>query len=533
LRNDKIISLSQARRGSIVHKSTAVFCSVHGTVEISLFCLKCDHLICTQCLDKNHSGHNISSLNQIRDSKAEQLNKIIKTLQEKKSVYEKAFDIEGQNHSRFSKSVDQVRKEITDQKTKIIEEVNFVCNDQFRELSKIQQNEDKRYSDSCNLIQSQNQAMASAIQTAQKSIASNITALIIQATMDTTQTLNGLEDPTMPPTTTATYQPGDRSHPNICQVQGKVIIEQGAKPILMTDIKKIEVKNQKASDDNKQQKHDVNKPRIDVRVKAKSTIKLKNKENIEVIVPLKNKTAWVAAERDKHLSLIDSTGRIIAKSVKLAKSIYDAKEYENTLIVTCHKCKVYQMSADGKSKSTFCKLSPYETRGLCVTKDMEVMVCLQASEDSEDNKVVRLGRSGEIIQTIQNDRTGAPLYNDPQFVTSLTTGEVIVTEAGNRIVGVDREGHHVFTWDLEIQGGKVDKYSLHCITHDSNNNLFVTDYNEGVYLLGNDGSGAISLLDSTQGIIFSWAIALDNDGQLWVGCLEGNIHIIEFWCQDK
>jgi len=74
----------------------------------------------------------------------------------------------------------------------------------------------------------------------------------------------------MPQTTTATYQPGDRSRPNICKVQGKVNIEQGAKtklmtdihkvnieqgakPKLMTDVHKMKIKVQKTRDDNKQQ----------------------------------------------------------------------------------------------------------------------------------------------------------------------------------------------------------------------------------------------------------------------------------------
>jgi len=101
-RNDTIVTLSQARRDGIFHKSTNVFCTEHSTVEITLFCLKCDCLICAQCLDMKHNGHNISSLDKIIDSMAEELNKNIKTLQGKKTVYEKAFDIEGQVHSRFS-----------------------------------------------------------------------------------------------------------------------------------------------------------------------------------------------------------------------------------------------------------------------------------------------------------------------------------------------------------------------------------------------------------------------------------------------
>jgi len=81
------------------------------------------------------------------------------------------------------------------------------------------------------------------------------------------------------------------------------------------------------------------------------------------------------SDGDKYLSLIDSTGRIITKSVKLVSIIHDAKVYNNQLIVTCYEqCKVFLMSVDGKSTSTFSDLSPYCTKGLCVTHTMEVMV---------------------------------------------------------------------------------------------------------------------------------------------------------------
>jgi len=163
---------------------------------------------------------------------------------------------------------------------------------------------------------------------------------------------------------------------------------------------------------------------------------------------------------------------------------------------------------------------------------MEVMVCLQSSTDSKDNKVVRLGRQGQIIQTIQNDRTGAPLYNNPWYVTSVTTGEDIVKDGGNRIVGVGREGQHVFTWAGEIQGRKLDIHSVSHMTATTTCLLqiyYCIHYNHNrVYVLGKDGSGAMCLLDSTQGIDWPYGIAGDDDWQLWVGCWGGNIHIIEY-----
>jgi len=237
-RDDKIISLSQARRDNIVHNSTAVFCSVHSTEEVTLLCVTCDKLICAECLVEEHKTHETAMLDETRDSKTKELDKVMETMKQKQFAYENVLDIGNEVHSRFSKSIDQVRKEIADQKRKILEELNSVCDEQLTELSILQENEDNRYFDACNKLQAQNHAMTSAIQTAKNSLASNNTVLIIKSSTDTTNALQTLEEPTLPNTMTATYEPGDRSHQTICQVQGEINIEEGDIPELMTDVNK-------------------------------------------------------------------------------------------------------------------------------------------------------------------------------------------------------------------------------------------------------------------------------------------------------
>jgi len=57
---DEIILLSQARQG-IIPKSSVIFCDNHPTVKVTLYCQKCDTLICTECLDVKHQDHRIIS----------------------------------------------------------------------------------------------------------------------------------------------------------------------------------------------------------------------------------------------------------------------------------------------------------------------------------------------------------------------------------------------------------------------------------------------------------------------------------------
>jgi len=56
-----------------------------------------------------HKGHNITIPDEIKNSKTEELKRIIKTLQDKKAVHENIIVNASQIHHRFSKSIDQVR----------------------------------------------------------------------------------------------------------------------------------------------------------------------------------------------------------------------------------------------------------------------------------------------------------------------------------------------------------------------------------------------------------------------------------------
>jgi len=87
----------------------------------------------------------------------------------------------------------------------------------------------------------------------------------------------------------------------------------------------------------------------------------------------------------------------------------------NKIVTYAGQCKVFKMSVDGQTTYLFSNLSPYYTRGVFVTKKTSLSVCLHSFYY---NKVVRLRRTGEVIQTIQSDRNDAPLYNNPRYVTT-------------------------------------------------------------------------------------------------------------------
>jgi len=109
---------------------------------------------------------------------------------------------------------------------------------------------------------------------------------------------------------------------------------------------------------------------------------------------------------------------------------------------------------------------------------------------------------------------------------------MIVSDRGLRtkyVLCLNSEDQQLIRWSEEMQSKTTDEFDPHCITHDKYDNLFVTDKkNHRVWALHKDVTEAKCLLDSTRGIEFPHGIAVDCEGNLWVGCKNGKIHVIEY-----
>jgi len=350
---------------------------------------------------------------------------------------------------------------------------------------------------------------------------------MVRAKEDATKSTQGLDYPSSPEVDTPNFQQASIERQAIKQQFGSVRTK-----LRIAESKQVitGVTNQN-TDDKKQPM--VYKRNIDINnFRIKSTMTVKGKScSVRVIVPTKNNCTWMSTSGVKHLTLINSNGDIIKESIVLGDTkIQDAKSYDNDVLVICQRGKtVVRMSGDGKKASTFSNLQEYYTIGLCVTHGMDVLVCLIPvnKQENPDNMVVRLGRTGNILQTIQYNKSGEPLFRAPGSVTSLPTGEILVTNLGATpgVVYIDKDGQHLFTFT----GDTEERFRPNFITYDNDNNICVTDYNsDRVYVIRRDGTKVTCLSEYTHGIDRPLAIAIDDNGQLLVGCWLGKIHVIEY-----
>jgi len=199
-KNDEIISLSQAKKDGLTHgvKIPVIFCEKHSSEAVSMYCLSCEVFICTECLTGRHFNHSMTTVKEITKVKLQELTEIKSVLKSKQQMYKHAFETEKKVHKEYNQSLDRIRQEITDQKNKVISELDNICEDQLEELLALLKKENRRYTDSCLHLQTNKLVLSSALDRVLQGIESDDLTGMRNAKKDATSILQELKDQPKP-----------------------------------------------------------------------------------------------------------------------------------------------------------------------------------------------------------------------------------------------------------------------------------------------------------------------------------------------
>ncbi|KAJ8297559.1 hypothetical protein KUTeg_024090 [Tegillarca granosa] len=160
-------------------------------------------------------------------------------------------------------------------------------------------------------------------------------------------------------------------------------------------------------------------------------------------------------------------------------------------------------------------LSPYETQGLCVTSEQDILVCLYNPSRMNDNKVVRMSLNGQIKQTIQYNKQNKPLFSYPQLVTENINGDICVVDDYVTVVVVNNDGQFRFKYP---ESGKSTHTICSCygIACDKLGYILISDrlYSQ-IHQIDSDGKFVQFVLTRQHGIENPFGLSIDNKGQLW------------------
>ena len=192
----------------------------------------------------------------------------------------------------------------------------------------------------------------------------------------------------------------------------------------------------------------------------------------------------------------------------------------NRIIVTDYEKKtVLKISLDGSSLEQLIDTSPLMPTGVCINhKGNIVVMCSYLLGDA--HKLVEYSPDGKYkIQEIVRDKTG-PLFPQPIRVVQNGNHDYIVSNE-HVLVAVSSDGKLRWRNSGNSEKGRTKRtraFSPDAVCCDRFHNVIVGDYyNDIVDILDSDGWFVMRLLSRDHGIQRPFALATDEQDNLWIG----------------
>lgn len=188
---------------------------------------------------------------------------------------------------------------------------------------------------------------------------------------------------------------------------------------------------------------------------------------------------------------------------------------------------IIKTSMDLKSTSTFIQRTDFTWRFWCVywsPLNEELLVGMYKVYP-EVGKVTRYNQTGHLAQTLQYDHDGLELYHNPNYITEINNGDIVVSDFGffgsGAIVVTDRGGKFSFSYSGHPLGSHLQPRGI-CV--DSLSHILLCDrLTSTVQMLGQDGQFLSYLLTKSQLTMKPLSLGYDvNKHRLLVGAHNEN-----------
>ncbi|KAK3100535.1 hypothetical protein FSP39_021469 [Pinctada imbricata] len=236
-------------------------------------------------------------------------------------------------------------------------------------------------------------------------------------------------------------------------------------------------------------------------------------------------TAWMRAVTPT-IFLIRQTGEVV-ESVNTQtgthpNDIFVTEDDEVLFTDSQNKC-ITRITKDREVRP-WTKTGEFTPLSLYCTRDGFVIVSLlletRSSESSVDDtnaKVVKFDSKGEPVLEIKNDKSGKPLFKNPEYLCVNTNHEsdICVSDWGSKsVVAVKQTGEHRFTFE----GPTKSSFFPRDLVCDSEGRILIVDSgNECIHMLNSKGEYLSYLLTDDDVIEDPFTLSIDTTGRLWVG----------------
>ncbi|XP_056021782.1 E3 ubiquitin-protein ligase TRIM36-like [Ostrea edulis] len=212
----------------------------------------------------------------------------------------------------------------------------------------------------------------------------------------------------------------------------------------------------------------------------------------------------------KELKAFDFLGNLHATVPITAQGMY-LTVYNKQVVCSVRRNinSVYRV-ADDKAIHTMFTTGEWEPYGITSTMSNELLVCLRKDDLS---KIVRYNSTGTVLQEIQYNSQGQPLYGKTNYVTENINGDIIVTDwKKNAVTAVDRLGIFRFSYS-----GRGNEFDVCAVTTDPAGHVIVTDSaGNKIHMLDRNGT-FLRYIIPEGGIKEPRAVCFVGDGEMFVG----------------
>ncbi|OWF40266.1 uncharacterized protein LOC110464018 [Mizuhopecten yessoensis] len=490
-RNDDVVPIRQAEKQNEVLVILPKVCMTHPGKLRDLLCTECHVLMCSMCFAQKHKRHTFKHIEEEIDSQKQYMRGQLETLKSKLDHFDDNLAKRHEANKAFKDSVDVIRKVVQAQGAKLKAEVDSIVNSVLAELSSLIAEEDESYKRDCQPYQKNVKEIKQLIRDVEQRTEQMSSTTLFELTGKLRNTI---------PLYDVTCQNIHSRPPTF--VSGQLNTKKLEKMVgyVSAGYKKKDIDSQ--------------------HVKKMSSFQAPQQSSVISICPTDDNHAWMSVLGSKELVKTDKKGKVTDSLQLDFKPLSLALINTTELLITCRDSSLIYILSNDRQIMTFADISPFKACCISVNDCDKVFVTTRTS------KILALNKSGNMIRKISCGQIGIR-------IVCLTAGNFAVATGDggycNELMTVNKSDQIIRTWSGELDNGQKIEQTLQCsIARDRYDRVFVPDFDtDQVYVLSGNEAKAKCLLEKKHRVIQPMAVCVDRCGHVWVGCVDGTVHVME------
>lgn len=251
---------------------------------------------------------------------------------------------------------------------------------------------------------------------------------------------------------------------------------------------------------------------------------------ISCVCPTTDASAWIALGWTADAHHFHRHGTKI-KSHIVSKTIdFIALDSEGTMYMTSNEQKVVGKPGPGFNLESFASFPGYHPRGLFVTAEDDLLVCLAETPAFQDyrpnhkNKVVKLNAAGKMVAEYG---AGGNTFMYPLRIAVNVNNDMCVSDSKKlSVIILKPSGEMKCSYNGSGVANLKNNFEPRGITCDSLGHIMVADSaNNCIHMLDHMGKLLQLLVTEKQGLYGPYSVVVDKDDYLWVGCRDAEVKV--------